>query len=286
MEDESRRMHEEWLQEMLADPGIPLWEDGSTPDFDRTLGQPEPSLVPFLIDSENAALILVCAGGGFAIKAPHEGRVIARWLNDIGIAAAVLDYRLEPYGFPTTARDASRAIRFTRSKAHEWKIDPDRIGIIGFSAGGALAATVATQYDGGNADDGDLVERYSSRPNAQILCYPYVPVSADPLGFAKDAEGQAFMEDASGRESKGHCAADLNVTAETAPAFLWGTRDDFLAATWPPYLTALAEHEVPYEYHLFGSGPHGMGLAESHESARHWPTLCASWLTEIGFRNG
>ena len=284
MEDESRRLHEQWLQEMQADSGVPLWEKGKTPHYDAAFGQPEPSLVPFLVGSENAALVLVFAGGGFTIKAPHEGHVIARWLNDSGVAAAVLDYRLEPYQYPTIAGDASRAIRFSRSKANEWKIDADRIGVIGFSAGGALAATVATSFDDGNADAIDSVERYSSRPDAQILCYPFIPVSTDPLGYRKETQSQAFAEDASGKEPANHFAADLNVTAETPPAFLWGTGDDFLAPTWEPYLSALAEREVPYEFHLIQSGPHGMGLAEGHESARHWPTLCASWLAEIGFR--
>ena len=284
MDDWSRQAVAQWQKEMEDDPGIPLWEQGTTPDYDPALGQPEPSLVPFLIDREGASLVLVFPGGGFTLKAPHEGRAIARWLNQIGIAAAVLDYRLQPYRFPTIAQDASRAIRLARSNASEWKIDPGRIGVIGFSAGGTLVATTATHHDEGDTDDSDPVERYSSRPNAQILCYPFIPVSTDPMGQANNPESRAFMEDPQGKESARYYAADLNVTTDTPPAFLWGTRDDFLAQTWPPYLSALAEHQVPYEYHLIQSGPHGMGLAEDHESARHWPTLCASGLAGIGFR--
>jgi acetyl esterase/lipase len=128
-----------------------------------------------LNEKATGAAVIVCPGGAYGHLANHEGAPVAEWLNSIGITAFVLKYRLGPrYHHPAALQDAARAIRTVRSRGAEWKIDPARIGIIGFSAGGHLAATIATHFDSGKPDARDSIERVSSRPNVAILIYPVI----------------------------------------------------------------------------------------------------------------
>src|SRR5438552_12245469 len=158
-----------------AEPII-LWPNGA-PGAVGKESSDIPTLTPYFAPKEKAtgAAIIVCPGGGYDHLAAHEGAPVAEWLNSIGITAFVLKYRLGPrYHHPAPLQDAARAIRTIRAHAAEWKIDPERIGILGFSAGGHLAATIATHFDSGKRDASDPVERVSSRPNLAILVYPVI----------------------------------------------------------------------------------------------------------------
>src|SRR5437870_6888064 len=136
-----------------------------------------PTLTPYLAPKEKAtcAAVIVCPGGGYSHLADHEGRPVAEWLNTLGITAFVLKYRIGPrYHHPAPLQDAARAIRLVRARVKEWGLDPERIGILGFSAGGHLASTAGTHFDSGKPDSSDPIERVSSRPNLMILIYPVI----------------------------------------------------------------------------------------------------------------
>src|SRR5437588_8721902 len=159
-----------------ASEPIILWPSGA-PGAVGKESNDIPTLTPYFAPKEKAtgAAVIVCPGGGYTHLADHEGRPVAEWLNTLGITAFVLKYRLGPrYHHPAPLQDAARAIRTARARAAEWKIDPKRIGIIGFSAGGHLASTIATHFDSGKPDARDLIERVSSRPNLAVLIYPVI----------------------------------------------------------------------------------------------------------------
>lgn len=154
---------------------IKLWNDGTPPGYNSEYGEDVPGMIPFILKGEKQrAAVIVCPGGGYCGKAPHEGKPVAKWLNTAGVSAFVLDYRVYPYQHPYPLMDAKRAIRYVRYHAAQWGIDPDRIGILGFSAGGHLASTAGTHFDDGNPDSDDPIEKVSSRPDAMILCYPVI----------------------------------------------------------------------------------------------------------------
>ena len=298
MDEHGARLLAEWNERMERETPIPLWEPGTAPDFRPEYGQREPSVVVFppnpgtIVEGRTPGAILVCAGGGFAIKAPHEGWPICAWLNENGIAAFLLDYRLNPYLLPTIMGDAKRAMRLIRHRAAEFGIDPEKIGILGFSAGGQITTTVSTLFDEGNPDASDPIERVSCRPDAQVPCYPAISLLRPDKGNgAADEDGAdgwtRWVREVLGPDANIETARawspDCNVRPNTPPAFLWGTCDDFLHAFWPPYLAALKEKGISSECHIFSNGPHGMGLAAEHPTARAWPDLAAAWLKSIGF---
>ena len=285
MDENAKRMIREWVAEMTASPGIPLWPEGQTPGYQAGYGQPEPSIVPFLLKNGASprGAVIVCPGGGYVLKAPHEGRPVARMLNDAGIHAFVLDYRVAPYMVPDSLADVQRAIRVVRHRSAEWGIDPNKIGVLGFSAGGHLTVMASTLFDGGNPDAEDPVERESSRPDAQVPCYPLV--SFQRIMSRKGSRQQ--LEQCFGKECTLEAIAwtfgDKNVRPDTPPAFLWGTGEDFLVAQIPPYLKALQKERIPAACHIFPHGAHGLGLAEDTPLVRQWPALCTAWLKELGF---
>src|SRR5215210_7541620 len=153
-----------------------LWPQGAPGALGKEAAD-VPTLTPYLAPKERAtgAAIVICPGGGYQHLADHEGRPVAEWLNSVGVTAFVLKYRLGPrYHHPSMLQDAARAVRTVRARAAEWGLDPERVGILGFSAGGHLASTAGTHFDAGRADATDPVERVSSRPSLMILIYPVI----------------------------------------------------------------------------------------------------------------
>ncbi len=245
-----------------------------------------PTLTPFLPPKEKAtgAAIIVCPGGGYTHLAEHEGRPVAEWLNSIGITAFVLKYRLGPrYHHPAPLQDAARAIRTVRSRAKEWGLDPDRIGILGFSAGGHLAATAGTHFDAGKLDATDVIERVSSRPNLMILIYPVITMREQGHAGSK----KNLLGDAPSAELVALLSNEEHVTKETPPTFLVHTAND---ATVPVensllFVAALRKAGVPFELHLYERGAHGFGLGTKDLILATWPGHCADWLRQHGFLN-
>ncbi|MEO6436271.1 MAG: alpha/beta hydrolase [Tepidisphaeraceae bacterium] len=226
--------------------------------------------------------IVVCPGGGYGALAAHEAGPIAAWLNTLGVTGVVLKYRLAPrYRHPAMLIDVSRAIRTVRARAKEWKLDEKRVGVLGFSAGGHLAATVSTQFDSDDREP-DAINDLSSRPDVSVLLYPVITLSgvSAHVGSRKNLLG-----DNPAPEMLDALSADRNVTAHTPPAFLFHTVADAGVPVENAILYALALRKagVPFELHCFEPGQHGVGLAEKDPVLSVWPRLCAAWLATRRF---
>jgi acetyl esterase/lipase len=212
----------------------------------------------------------------------HEGRQIANWFNALGVTAFVLKYRLGPkYHHPIELGDAQRAMRLVRSRAREFGYATDRIGIIGFSAGGHLASTLGTHFDSGNASASDAVDRQSCRPDFLILGYPVITMSAP---YAHDGSEHNLLGDNASPELRKELSNELQVTAQTPPTFLFSTTEDSVVPVENTiaFYAALKKAGVPAEMHVFEKGPHGVGLDLGDPVLGMWPTLLANWLRQRG----
>ncbi len=243
---------------------IPLWEAGAMPgkatsEPETTLpgrgdhvlrlthvGKPTLSFYPAKDSGALAPVVIVCPGGGYSILAyDKEGTEIAQWLNSIGVSAALLKYRV-PGNRVGALQDARRAVRLVREHSKDWNIDPARVGMLGFSAGGHLAASCSNSPD---------------RPNFTILVYP------------------AYLFKKGGLE----LVDEIKIGKKTPPAFIVQARDDrTYYRSSLAYATALDAHGIPVELHLFAKGGHGFGLRSKHSVAQ-WPELCEAWMREMGF---
>jgi acetyl esterase/lipase len=260
-------------------PAIPLWPDGAPgAKGDAPEDIPSVQLYQPRADQASGAAIIVCPGGGYGRLASHEGRDVAVWLNSIGVTAVVLKYRLGPkYQHPVMMQDALRAIRFTRSKAAEWKIDPNRVGIMGFSAGGHLASTAATHFDSGNLNARDPIERLSSRPDVAILCYPVITMT-DP--FTHKGSRLNLLGENPSQLLIDLMSNEKQVTEWTPPTFLFHTADDSGVPVENSlmFAAALRQKKVPHELHVYEHGRHGVGLAQNEPALSTWPKLLENWL--------
>jgi acetyl esterase/lipase len=260
---------------------FPLWPDGA-PGLDQATPAFDPTLTPYLCAAATpTGCVIVLPGGGYAGRADHEGEPIARWPNSLGLSAFVCDYRVAPYRHPYPSLDAGRAVRWVRAHAAEYGVLPDRIGLLGFSAGGHLAATVGTHFDAGDPGATDPVARVSNRPDALVLCYPVI--SFGPGGHQGSMHN--LLGEGPAPELVRSLSNELQVTADTPPTFLWHTADDEGVPVRNSLLfaAALAAHGVPHELHVYQSGPHGLGLAEAYPHVATWTRLCGEWLQGLGF---
>jgi len=265
---------------------IPLWPDGA-PGAKGDGPEDTPRLTPYLAGGEAArACIVVCPGGGYAGRAGHEGEPIARWLNSVGVSACVLDYRVRPYRHPIPLGDAQRAIRVVRHRAKEWRIDPKRVGILGFSAGGHLAGSATTIFDAGDPQASDPIDRQPCRPDAAILCYPVLTFGT----FRHDGSMRNLLGPEPDPALREQLSLETRVTDRTPPVFLWHTSDDPVVPVENSLLFAMAlrAHKVPFALHVFPHGPHGMGLGTGKRGknvpeVRQWTALAAAWLQSLGF---
>lgn len=240
---------------------ISLWPDGAD-------GQ---TLTVYPAEKPTGGAIVICPGGGYGMLADHEGEPVARWLNTLGITGIVLKYRLGPaHRHPAMLDDAAQAVRTVRAHAGEWKIDPKRVGILGFSAGGHLASTLATHFE------------QSSRPDLAVLIYPVISLNA-PHGHL-GSRVNLLGEDAD-PELVNFLSNETQVTPETPPTFLVHTADDAGVPVENSLLfaAALRAANVPFELHVYETGPHGFGLGGDHSVLKSWPDRCAVWLQSHGF---
>lgn len=260
-----------------------LWPDGA-PAAVGNEDQDVPSMTAYLPEPERAGggAIVICPGGAYGVLAPHEGRPVAEWLNSIGIAGFVLKYRLGPrYHHPCQLQDASRAVRMVRARATEWKIDPSKVGILGFSAGGHLASTVGTHFDAGDKNSNDPVARESSRPDLMVLIYPVISLTS----FSHLGSRRNLLGDAPSQELLDLLSNEKQVTAETPPAFLVHSAADkgVPCENSLMFAEALRKAGVPVELHIFERGAHGFGLGGNDPVLSQWPKLCGEWLRARGF---
>lgn len=261
-----------------------LWSNPA-PGAQGTDEKDRPTLTPYQAPADIAtgAAMVVCPGGGYSkLAIDHEGHRYARWLNSLGISAFVLKYRLgsDGYRHPAMLDDVSYAIRTVRAGAEGWNVDPNRVGVIGSSAGGHLASSVLTHFDAGDASSNDVNARESSRPDLGILCYPVITMGdhthagsrKNLLGETPSAELVKFM------------SSEAQVTSATPPTFIFHTADDKVVPVENAlmFATALSGAGVPYELHVYPHGPHGMGLGggrEGQPGQNHpWVAACEAWL--------
>ena len=264
-----------------ARDAIPLWA-GKAPGAVGDKPEDIPVITPYLPPDgkANGTAVVVFPGGGYQhLAMEKEGSDVANWLATNGVTAFVVRYRLGPtYHHPIELGDAQRAIRTVRARASEWGVDPARVGIIGFSAGGHLASTAGTHFDAGNRQGSDPIERVSSRPDFMILMYPVITMRADSvthqgsrlnlLGANPDPALERLLSN------------ETQVTRQTPPTFIVHASDDRTVPVQNAILfyQALRTNGVPAEMHVFEYGGHGFGLAPADPVIAAWTTLAESWM--------
>lgn len=273
------------MAQSATSPGSPvlapilLWPNGAPGSVGDTPPD-KPILTAYLpADNPTHTGIVVCPGGGYAMLAiDKEGTEVARWLNARGVAAFVLTYRYGPrYHYPIPLLDAQRALRYVRSHASEDSIAQDRIGIMGFSAGGHLASTAGTHFDNGNPDATDPIEHASSRPDFMVLAYPVI--SMEP-GITHNGSLHHLLGEEPNPMLQNELSNETQVTPRTPPTFLFSTTNDETVPVMNSVLfyEALLRAGVPAELHIFERGHHGSGLAQDNPQLRMWPILLQNWL--------
>lgn len=257
---------------------IPLW-------LDQALGTEVSRLEAYLPSEEtrSGAAMVVCPGGGYSVLADHEAEPVARWLAALGIASFLLRYRRGPqHHHPVPFEDVTRAMRTVRARSSEWALDPARIGVLGFSAGGHLASLVTTGFDAGDPGASDLVERASSRPDLAVLIYPVITLDGP---WAHEGSRANLLGDDPDPVQLSELSSQARVTPETPPVFLVHSVDDEGVPCENSVLLfeALRSHGVPCEMHLMERGGHGYGLAPDDPGLNIWTRLCELWLGTHGF---
>jgi acetyl esterase/lipase len=259
---------------------IRLW----TGDAPGAMGQQDedvPTLDLYLVpaDRANGTAVVVCPGGGYrALAMDHEGEQVARWWNSLGVSAFVLKYRLGPkYHHPVELGDAQRAVRWVRSRAEQYGIRQDRIGIMGFSAGGHLASSAATLFDKGQAAATDPIDRLSSRPDFAVLGYPVISMTTE---YVHQGSKNNLLGENPDPALAEQLSTELRVTPDTPPVFLFHTNQDKTVPAENSILfyLALRKAGIPAELHIYERGPHGVGLAWSDAVLSSWPARLADWM--------
>lgn len=255
---------------------INLWDIDKIPLYDNTIEQDVPSVTPYIKDGAKVCVV-VCPGGAYHGLAYHEGEPVAKWLNSIGVSAFVLTYRRTPYKFPCPQYDAKRAVRYARYCADKYGYDKEKIGILGFSAGGHLAGSTGTIFDDFSYEKQDIIDKESNKPDFMILCYPVVSL----VSYAHVGSRYNLMGDVTNDEAE-KLSIELNVSKDTCPAFIWHTVNDQAVPVENSLNLALqlSKYSIPYELHLFKDGCHGLGLAEDKKDVNQWTELCKKWLED------
>jgi len=254
----------------------------------RIVGVHRPSMAVYPAPSAvaNGTAVVVCPGGGYMRQAAdHEGVQIAQWFNARGGTAFLLRYRMVEYGQPAPLQDVLRAIRTVRARAAEFGVKPERIGVIGFSAGGHLASSAATLFDAPEGRTGAALDAVSARPDFAILLYPVI--SMQP-GVTHAGSRQALLGASPTPELEQRWSTDRQVTAGTPPTFLVHSVEDPAVPVQNSLLffEALRKAGVPVELHLFAKGPHGFGMRPGVGPGSEWPALCDAWLRVNGWLGG
>lgn len=282
---EYKPMWDFWQREFRTfDPNPqPIWGEAGAPGYRADFNQPQPSVGLRIHPGEPRSMMLVCPGGGFFWKACYEGTVVAERFYDEGFNVAVLDYRVNPYPRSAANEDAVRAMRFLRANAERFNTLPDKIGMMGFSAGSFLTRHCATMFDNGNPDAEDPVERYTCRPDAAVLCYGAGSgdtASRGPLSYNREFQASQFKT-----------SVDHNIRPECPPFYIWQCAGMDDPRNGMQLANELAAVGVPFELHIFPYGAHGTALSnEMHPDEKandphvaHWVEMCCEWLRIYGF---
>jgi acetyl esterase/lipase len=282
----------------LAAPVVPIWPGGvpgvlpgAGPEVEedaRVSNVHNPTLAVFLAPEgkRNGTAVIVCPGGAYRrLAIDKEGTTVAQWLNSLGVSAFVLKYRLKEYGHPAPLRDVLRAIRLVRSQGGKWAIAPDRIGVIGFSAGGHLASSAATLYDAPEGKTGAELDNVSARPDFAVLVYPVITMVG---ATAHSGSRESLIGANPAPELAAHLSTDQQVSRQTPPTFLvhGGTDQSVAPENSVAFYSALRREGVAAELHVYQEGAHGVGLEPNHGPISDWPKRCAEWLALRGLLSG
>ena len=278
-----------------AEPVIPLWPEG-VPGLRADASEEkianghvsnvhQPALTYYAAPTGRAtgAAVIICPGGAYGVLSwEKEGVEPAKWFNSLGVAAFVLKYRLAEYGHPAPLRDVLQAVRLVRSRAAEFGVKPEAIGVMGFSAGGHLAACAGTLYDAPEGRTGAPLDMVSARPDFLLLIYPVITMKepATHAGSRRNLIGPSPAP-----ELVDHLSAELQVTKSTPPAFLLTTFEDRTvpAENSLAFFEAMHRAGVSSELHAYEKGPHGIGLRPGFGPTSDWPRLCEQWLRLHGW---
>lgn len=246
----------------------------------------KPMIKVFLSPEEkaNGTAVVICPGGGYGhLSIEKEGDNFARWFNEMGVAGIVLKYRLPDEKIMKDQsigpwQDAQEAVRIVRRNADKWKINPEKIGIMGFSAGGHLASTVAARFSEGK--DGDV----SSRPDFALLIYPVITMKDE---FTHEASRKNLLGNQPGKDLINRFSNELQISKKTPPSFLVHSTDDRVVPVENSirFYLALKRKGVPAEMHLYERGGHGYGFGASGETVSAWPESCKTWMQSHGLLN-
>jgi acetyl esterase/lipase len=265
-----------------ADTPIHIWPQGAPGALGAT-EKDRPTLTPYLRDNPSGAAMLIIPGGGYGRIYEGQAEPFALWLNEQGIAAFVLRYRLgtSGYRYPSQLQDAVEAMRQIREQAAKWKIDPHRIGAMGFSAGGHLLTTLLNRPEDGEVPGADTQGRASPRPDIAIVCYPVISMIAKPHQNSL----KNLIGDAPGEELLVKTSSERQVRPGLPPVFLWQTNEDKVVSVEHSllYAAALREHGIPHELHIYQHGKHGTGLIGT---GHPWFGDLLFWLRAHGFVAG
>jgi acetyl esterase/lipase len=261
---------------------IRLWP-GDAPEAKGKACEDTPTLTIFDPQQghDNGSAVVVLPGGAYmGLAANLEGRQVADWFTARGFRAFILSYRLSSHGYllPVPLLDARRAIQTVRARARDYAIDPNRIVLIGFSAGGHLAALAATQFIPGKPDADDPIDRASSRPDFLVLGYPWIGAISSDTSHLSYCQLFDVMDKCEALRTA--YSPDLFVTKDTPPTFLFHTFNDQTVPVEQGlrFYEALIKAGVPSEAHIFANGPHGVGLGKADAALDQWPNLLEIWL--------
>ena len=256
---------------------IKLW-DKEIPYLDLGADTPNRMTTYFIDADKPLPCVVVLPGGGYVMRADHEGEPIARFFNSRGMHAVVVHYRVAPNRYPAPLADAQRAVKLLRANADKWLINPDRIVSLGFSAGGHLSGALATLEDV-TADriGADEIDRLSGRPNGAVLCYAAMSFLG---GWGNPGCGDNLLGIERNKYEADYFTIQNRVDDNTPPAFLWHTSDDPVVNVKNSLIFGerMREHNRPFEMHIYPHGDHGLGLAADFADVRSWPTLAADWI--------
>jgi acetyl esterase/lipase len=271
-----------WPEGVPGKPAAVVAETDNPPGTVAHVSVPTLAIYPAPVASNSGAAVVICPGGGYQrLAIDKEGYAIAAWLNKLGVSVFVLKYRVPDFGHPAPLQDVLRAIRTVRRDAVSWGIDPSKIGVMGFSAGGHLAASASTLYDDPAGKTGAAIDTISARPDFSILVYPVIMLEGP---FIHSGSRDALLGPNAPADKTSALSLQNRVDARTPPVFLVHGGDDKAvpAENSVAYFMAARNAGVPAEIHVYQHGPHGFGTLPGHGPISDWTARCEEWLRVKG----
>ncbi len=271
-----------WAEGVPNKPANLLPEKDDEPFRPTNISEPTLSVFPAPEAGRSGAAVVICPGGGYRrLAIDKEGYDVAAWLNRIGVSAFVLKYRVPQFGHPAPLQDVLRSIRLVRREAAKWGVDPTKIGVMGFSAGGHLAASAATLYDDPAGRTGAPLDSVNARPDFHILVYPVITLNGP---HAHNGSREYLLGKTPASALVESLSLQNRVTSSTPPAFLVHGGNDTSVPVENSllYYAGLRKAGIQAELHVYQHGPHGVGMLPGNGPISDWPRRCEEWLRARG----